>query len=472
MADFQSSKTAQEIEEVFTGAVLFNKGSNLSEAQKAQARANIGATSYGEGIKIVSHFDTVEELKSMVAEPKPGDAYSVGSKLPYNLYIYDSLASEWKDYGAIRSADIKARFAQNKSVSVADWEEDTNVFVDYSYKAQIPIGEVTGNDFPIVAFSPFDATSGNFCPVAYCFDGYVEIWAKEIPTETISVPAITFIVQEDGATGNSTKGITNACGGTPTGGVTTPMLANGAVTAKKLSTDAVTRMFAATIGVEWSGDIAPYTQTIDVDGLPKSDRIFVTLDSSDDWETSLIEEEEFNKITKITAKENELIAYADDPTTVPLNLKIMVFHGSGTGGSGDMDGVVNPDGTEVSGTKAFVFEVSGDAESGYTSTASYDEILAAYNSGQIVNCKANVYGDDVICQLFLVDDEGALFSAVCGNLCVIVDVNQTEVKLELAQVGSGTNGGAPPIRGVDYWTEEDKAEIKSYVEAAILGGAW
>ena len=29
-----------------------------------------------------------------------------------------------------------------------------------------------------------------------------------------------------------------------------------------------------------------------------------------------------------------------------------------------------------------------------------------------------------------------------------------------------------PVRGVDYWTEEDKNEIKSYVEEAILNGAW
>lgn len=29
-----------------------------------------------------------------------------------------------------------------------------------------------------------------------------------------------------------------------------------------------------------------------------------------------------------------------------------------------------------------------------------------------------------------------------------------------------------PQRGVDYWTEEDKAEIKAYVEQAILGGEW
>ena len=32
--------------------------------------------------------------------------------------------------------------------------------------------------------------------------------------------------------------------------------------------------------------------------------------------------------------------------------------------------------------------------------------------------------------------------------------------------------GYSPKRGIDYWTSEDKAEIKSYVDGAILGGEW
>ena len=32
--------------------------------------------------------------------------------------------------------------------------------------------------------------------------------------------------------------------------------------------------------------------------------------------------------------------------------------------------------------------------------------------------------------------------------------------------------GYTPVRGTDYWTEADKAEIKGYVDTAILGGAW
>lgn len=38
--------------------------------------------------------------------------------------------------------------------------------------------------------------------------------------------------------------------------------------------------------------------------------------------------------------------------------------------------------------------------------------------------------------------------------------------------GDTGEAGYTPVRGIDYWTEEDKSEIKSYVDEAILGGEW
>lgn len=34
------------------------------------------------------------------------------------------------------------------------------------------------------------------------------------------------------------------------------------------------------------------------------------------------------------------------------------------------------------------------------------------------------------------------------------------------------SGGKTPVRGVDYWTEEDIALIRTYVDEAIAGGKW
>ena len=63
-----------------------------------------------------------------------------------------------------------------------------------------------------------------------------------------------------------------------------------------------------------------------------------------------------------------------------------------------------------------------------------------------------------------------------GAVIAITDANGTTT----ATVTNGKDGadgakgaaGYTPVRGTDYWTDADIAEIKSYVDEAILGGAW
>ena len=43
---------------------------------------------------------------------------------------------------------------------------------------------------------------------------------------------------------------------------------------------------------------------------------------------------------------------------------------------------------------------------------------------------------------------------------------------EKGDKGDTGDAGYTPVRGTDYWTAADIAEIKSYVDEAILGGAW
>jgi hypothetical protein len=47
-----------------------------------------------------------------------------------------------------------------------------------------------------------------------------------------------------------------------------------------------------------------------------------------------------------------------------------------------------------------------------------------------------------------------------------------EVDEKIKDINVGGGGGSAPVKGVDYWTPEDIAEIKSYVDDAILGGEW
>lgn len=52
---------------------------------------------------------------------------------------------------------------------------------------------------------------------------------------------------------------------------------------------------------------------------------------------------------------------------------------------------------------------------------------------------------------------------------VVGDIDNT-VSVQIP--GPKGDPGYTPVKGVDYWTEEDIAEIKQYVDEAILGGAW
>ncbi len=296
---FQSSLLAQEIESTWKGTVRFNARQALTESEKAQARENIDAVPFGSNLKILGHFDTATQLEES-APRNVGDAYSVGTTTPYNLYIYDGLSEDWKDYGQIRAADISTRYIENQSVAVAGWTTDTTVFADYTYKAQITMNGATANDFPIISFTPQDASSGNFCPVAFAFDGYLEIWAKAVPAATITIPVATIIVN-----GGNGRGITNA----------TPGITAGTVS----------KQFTATIPADgWTGTAAPYSNAVTVTGLLATDSPIVDMIPSETYAMAEQEIDGYATIYRMTAANNQLTVYATDKPTVDLAIQIRV----------------------------------------------------------------------------------------------------------------------------------------------------
>ncbi len=58
-----------------------------------------------------------------------------------------------------------------------------------------------------------------------------------------------------------------------------------------------------------------------------------------------------------------------------------------------------------------------------------------------------------------------------GAILLTFGIPQGE-KGEAGPQGEKGESGYAPQKGIDYWTEADKAEIHSYVDDAILGGAW
>lgn len=90
--------------------------------------------------------------------------------------------------------------------------------------------------------------------------------------------------------------------------------------------------------------------------------------------------------------------------------------------------------------------------------------------GPFVELGANPYADPVAVEVPVweklqeqIGNLTSLSTAAKGSLVAAVNELNAAVK-------SGSSSA--PVRGVDYWTEEDIAEIQSYVDEAILGGAW
>lgn len=326
---FPLSQLHQEIDDTLTGAVRFNAEQGLSESQKAQARENIGAVPFGSILKILGHFDTVAELQAS-APQNVGDAYSVGATTPYNLYIFDGLRNEWLNYGQIRAADISSRYVENQVIAVSAWTQDDTSLAGYSYKAQIAVSGATGDDFPIVAFNQGDAVSGNFAPLAFSFDGYLEIWAKEKPTAAVTIPVATIIVN-----GGNGRGITNATGGIATGSIKTADLADGSVTAVKIADRAISVVQSVQLPktgwIKNSDDV--YEADVTVSGLKTTDTVLLGLrrgtTNPDGWTMTQAafdsDRETFSKILagRITAA-NTLHLYAKEAITNAIYLNCWV----------------------------------------------------------------------------------------------------------------------------------------------------
>lgn len=58
----------------------------------------------GKGFAILGYYTTLDALQSAISNPSAGDAYGVGSSMPYDIYIYDSVSNSWLNNGAIQGA--------------------------------------------------------------------------------------------------------------------------------------------------------------------------------------------------------------------------------------------------------------------------------------------------------------------------------------------------------------------------------
>lgn len=72
----------------------------------------------------------------------------------------------------------------------------------------------------------------------------------------------------------------------------------------------------------WVGTSAPYSQTINIEGMTVDINPHVSLNQSSDYETAMSEIQEFSKIYKGESGAGTITFYAMSPTGINLSLKV------------------------------------------------------------------------------------------------------------------------------------------------------
>ena len=153
----------------------------------------IGESAYG------SKSIPTSALKDLsVTSEKINNGAVTSAKIASGAIINDSIANGSVSGAKIAagvvtreklSADTKVLSFTNKTVSVSDWASDTT-YTDFPYRAAVACEGVTANHYAEVVFSPEDAMSGSFAPVAESYDGGVYIYAGEAPEAALTIPTI------------------------------------------------------------------------------------------------------------------------------------------------------------------------------------------------------------------------------------------------------------------------------------------
>lgn len=89
-----------------------------------------------------------------------------------------------------QEVDLYKVILKDTLVNTTDWIENGGS-PDYPFEYRIYDEHIESSFVPEVVFSEPDALKCNFSPVCESFDGYVSIYAHEIPEEDTIIPVIT-----------------------------------------------------------------------------------------------------------------------------------------------------------------------------------------------------------------------------------------------------------------------------------------
>lgn len=281
--------------------VDYNAAQALLLAQTVKNMAESGAFDGADGRSLspFGHFESAEELAALVPEPVPGDVYSVGTEPPYDIYVWDGTNLMWRNHGQIQGSPGERG---DKGVSFIP-NVDTNGNISWTNDGGLA-NPVTRN---IMGPAGRDGADGPAGPGA--FEKAQE--AGYSGTEATFYSALTMMPYHnrrhlpDGA-----DPIT----------VQTENLEDGAVTAAKVAGSARTQQHLLSVGTDWAGEAAPYTQSIPAVGILPTDRAKVFFMAPDSFAELDARQEAFSALYSVESAEDSITLYAREKPTVSFTV--------------------------------------------------------------------------------------------------------------------------------------------------------
>lgn len=103
--------------------------------------------------------------------------------------ILAAIEDELADIEAGSAVELKKLLFFNTTVATSAFVADTT-YEDYPYRASVALTGALATMIPEVVFSPADATSGVFAPIATVYTGGVYLYANAAPESAVTIPTI------------------------------------------------------------------------------------------------------------------------------------------------------------------------------------------------------------------------------------------------------------------------------------------
>lgn len=286
--------------------VDYNASQALRLARSVSDMAEAGEFDGKDGTSLapIGHFDSADELAAIITEPIPGDVYSVGEELPYDLYVWDGINLLWRNHGqlqgppgedGVKGATFIPTVDLNGNIS---WVNDRGLVNPLTRNIMGPKGN--------------DGQTGPAGPSA--FEKAKE--AGYTGTEESFYAALTMMPYHNRR---------HLPEGADPITVQTGNYADGSITSAKIMAKYRTQYFPISLTAEgWTGDAAPYSQSVAVEGILEGDLPKVYFSAPEELEELDDCRYAFSCLYEAEAADNTLIFRADEVPEISFDVLVEV----------------------------------------------------------------------------------------------------------------------------------------------------